>query len=190
MTDHDTFAEADDAKAAFEQREVGIAALRKQLAEVTAERNELAGRAKHHGQAYDDLVRRIRTSYALEVEDDEKSPPEDLIGYMARKWMEDRKARKKAEAECNELQHSFDISWRANIRGIKMWQKDHPGTQLTWPDKADLVAWLLQKRAFDVESAYRGGWCDRDDEVEYGLVAKIEDDWNGSVAKRALDGDQ
>lgn len=50
-----------------------------------------------------------------------------------------------AEAAEDLQQHdfSFDLRWRADMRAIKRWQAANPGNDLTWPDHADLVVWLL-----------------------------------------------
>lgn len=45
-----------------------------------------------------------------------------------------------------ELQKSFDLRWDADQRAIKRWQDANPGSDLTWPDHADLVVWLLDDR--------------------------------------------
>lgn len=44
-----------------------------------------------------------------------------------------------------ELQATFDLRWAADMRAIKRWQEAHPGNELTWPDHADLVVWLLEE---------------------------------------------
>lgn len=49
------------------------------------------------------------------------------------------------QRERDELQQSFDLRWRASMRAIKRWQEAHPGSDLTWPDHADLVVWLLEQ---------------------------------------------
>jgi hypothetical protein len=46
--------------------------------------------------------------------------------------------------ELNLRQASFDLRWKADMRAIKLWQKAHPGKELTWPDQTDLVVWLLE----------------------------------------------
>ena len=43
------------------------------------------------------------------------------------------------------LQLTFDLRWKADQRAIKRWQTAHPGTDLTWPDHADLVVWLMDQ---------------------------------------------
>lgn len=40
---------------------------------------------------------------------------------------------------------AFDVRWDADMRAIKRWQAAHPGKELTWPDHADLVVWLLEE---------------------------------------------
>jgi hypothetical protein len=46
------------------------------------------------------------------------------------------------ELEFNE--QSFDLRWDADMRAIRRWQAA-TGRQLTWPDHADLVVWLLEQ---------------------------------------------
>jgi hypothetical protein len=45
-----------------------------------------------------------------------------------------------------ELQRTFDLRWDADMRAIKRWQAVNPGNDLVWPDRADLVVWLLDRR--------------------------------------------
>lgn len=49
-----------------------------------------------------------------------------------------------AEAEAKELQRTFNLRWKADMRGIKRWQ-DATGRTLTWPNRADAVVFLLEK---------------------------------------------
>jgi len=44
-----------------------------------------------------------------------------------------------------ELESLFDIRWKADQRAIKRWQ-DATGKHDTWPDRADMVVWLLEER--------------------------------------------
>lgn len=48
-------------------------------------------------------------------------------------------------AELADLQASFDLRWKADMRAIRRWQEAGPGRDLTWPDHADLVVWLLER---------------------------------------------
>jgi len=43
------------------------------------------------------------------------------------------------------LQLTFDLRWKADRRAIKRWQAAHPGNDLTWPDHADMVVWLMER---------------------------------------------
>lgn len=55
-------------------------------------------------------------------------------------------AAKKLEAEIERLREyeaSFQMHWDADQKGIKLWQEAHPGSDLTWPDHAEMVAWML-----------------------------------------------
>ncbi len=47
--------------------------------------------------------------------------------------------------ELIERRASFDLRWDADMRAIKRWQAAHPGNDLTWPDHADMVVWLLEQ---------------------------------------------
>lgn len=44
-----------------------------------------------------------------------------------------------------ELEHLFELQWEADQRAIKRWQAAHPGNDLVWPDRADMVVWLMQE---------------------------------------------
>jgi hypothetical protein len=44
----------------------------------------------------------------------------------------------------DELQHTFDLRWKASMRAIKLWQKK-TGRKLVWPDHCDMVVWLLEQ---------------------------------------------
>jgi hypothetical protein len=48
-------------------------------------------------------------------------------------------------AEEAELQAVFDLQWKADRRATKLWQEAHPGSDLVWPDRADLVVWLMEQ---------------------------------------------
>lgn len=50
-----------------------------------------------------------------------------------------------AQKERDELQATFDLRWEADMRAIKRWQEANPGNDLTWPDRADMVVWLLEQ---------------------------------------------
>jgi len=52
------------------------------------------------------------------------------------------------------LQLTFDLRWQADRRAIKRWQAAHPGNDLTWPDHADMVVWLMER--------YNPARCSRD----------------------------
>lgn len=51
------------------------------------------------------------------------------------------------KAESDDLQQTFDLRWKADMRAIKRWQEAHPGNDLVWPDHADLCVWLLEELA-------------------------------------------
>ena len=46
--------------------------------------------------------------------------------------------------ELDEMEASFDLRWKADMRGIERWRKEKPKERdLTWPDHADMVVWLM-----------------------------------------------
>lgn len=45
--------------------------------------------------------------------------------------------------EIAEWEHSFDMYWKANMRGVKAWQAANPGNDLVLPDTSKLVEWLI-----------------------------------------------
>jgi hypothetical protein len=47
--------------------------------------------------------------------------------------------------ERDNLQVSFDLRWKADMRAIKAWQTAHPGSDLVWPDHVDLCLWLMEQ---------------------------------------------
>jgi hypothetical protein len=61
----------------------------------------------------------------------------------------DRLSAKLVEAteERDDLQRTFDLQWEADQRAIKRWQEAHPGNDLVWPDRADMVVWLMEQLA-------------------------------------------
>jgi hypothetical protein len=52
----------------------------------------------------------------------------------------------KIRDERDELQQLFDLQWKADQRAIKRWQAAHPGNDLVWPDRADMVVWLMEQQ--------------------------------------------
>jgi hypothetical protein len=39
----------------------------------------------------------------------------------------------------------FNLLRKADMQAISRWQAANPGKELTWPDHADLVVWLLEQ---------------------------------------------
>ena len=44
-----------------------------------------------------------------------------------------------------DLEASLDLQWNAAMRAIKMWHEKYPDKQLTWPDAAKLMLWLMEQ---------------------------------------------
>lgn len=53
----------------------------------------------------------------------------------------------KAKDDKSELEVLFDLQWKADQRAIKRWQEANPGSDLVWPDRADMVVWLMDQHA-------------------------------------------
>ncbi len=48
------------------------------------------------------------------------------------------------QLELDEMNASFQLRWKADMRAIKRWQKA-TGKTMTWPDHVDLVCWLMKQ---------------------------------------------
>src|SRR5438477_8321616 len=44
-----------------------------------------------------------------------------------------------------DYERTFNLQWDADQRAIKQWQEAHPGNDMVWPDRCNMVAWLLDK---------------------------------------------
>lgn len=64
-----------------------------------------------------------------------------------------------AAERVQELEATFDLQWHADQRAIKRWQEAHPDKPCVWPDRADMVVWLMgeldtkEKRIAELEAA-------------------------------------
>lgn len=65
---------------------------------------------------------------------------------------------RKAERDAKELRRTFDLQRRAQMRAIERWQAEHPGNDLTWPDHADMVVWLLEQLDAAEKRASDASW--------------------------------
>ena len=50
-----------------------------------------------------------------------------------------------ARVHAAEMTATFGLRWKADMRAIKRWQAAGPDRELTWPDHADMVVWLLDQ---------------------------------------------
>ena len=48
--------------------------------------------------------------------------------------------------EVKDYETSFDLQWKCTQRAIRMWQLAHPDEGLVWPDKANLMVWLMERQ--------------------------------------------
>lgn len=49
-----------------------------------------------------------------------------------------------ASTELREHEYSANLRWKADMRAIRRWQAA-TGRNMTWPDHADMVVWLLER---------------------------------------------
>lgn len=56
-----------------------------------------------------------------------------------------REDRDSLREECMALRHVFDLQWKADQRAITLWQAAHPGNDMVWPDRCDMVVWLMEQ---------------------------------------------
>lgn len=54
---------------------------------------------------------------------------------------------KEAIEDRDEMQELFDLEFEADQRAIKRWQEANPGNDLVWPDRANMVVWLMEQYA-------------------------------------------
>lgn len=47
--------------------------------------------------------------------------------------------------DVEEMNALFDLQWEADRRATKMWQEANPGNDLVWPDRSNMVVWLLDE---------------------------------------------
>lgn len=45
----------------------------------------------------------------------------------------------------DEMEQTFDLRWKADMRAIARWREANPGNELVMPDHADLVVWLMNE---------------------------------------------
>jgi hypothetical protein len=61
------------------------------------------------------------------------------------------------EQEVIELQESASLRYEADMRAIERWRAEKPTERdLTWPDHADMVVWLMD-RLYEYEALAAGG---------------------------------
>jgi hypothetical protein len=52
----------------------------------------------------------------------------------------------KAADQIADLERTFDLRWKADMRAIARWRSENPSArELIMPDHADLVVWLLDQ---------------------------------------------
>ncbi len=90
------------------------------------------------------MTREVEYSCGCKAAGDNVAPfcPKHNNAIVGRTYLECRAMALRAEVD--ELQQSFDLRWEADMRAIKRWH-EAGNPELTWPDHADLVVWLLEQ---------------------------------------------
>lgn len=66
-----------------------------------------------------------------------------VLGILYPTLIEERAAIHQERQRADDLQRTFDLRWAADMRAIKRWQAE-TGKDMTWPDRADMVVWMLR----------------------------------------------
>jgi hypothetical protein len=93
------------------------------------------------------------------------------------------KACARLREEVMELESTFNLRHKADMRAIQMWREAHPGKELTMPDHADMVIWLLQKLQDERDLTAR----DLDDAIGDSEFASSGAEAHQRLVKRVLD---
>jgi hypothetical protein len=94
---------------------------------------------KEAARPYRELALEVR-SYVFETLDDDLIPTigESYIAFGAA-------CAHRAAERLADLERTFDLQWKADMRAIEHWQSENPGNDLVWPDRKELTLWLLNK---------------------------------------------
>jgi len=87
----------------------------------------------------DDIISKLRNPPTIRRQIDCEKPEWVLSEVQAIDLM------KEAADRIEELERSFHLRWKADRRATLRWQAANPGNDLTWPDHADLVVWLMER---------------------------------------------
>lgn len=101
---------------------------------------------------------------------------DDPIGFIIASHVSLAADRNEAREEASDLQALFDRQWAADQRAIKRWQAAHPGNDFTWPDRADMVVWLMEQH----------GALAKPTEAMLGAMALVLVDWLGRAPAHAM----
>lgn len=105
--------------------------------------DELAPQNDNEDTAFDVAWERLERATAHAEEHGDSLAlvrPQDLRRLM----IEFDELEEQAEEAC-ELQDVFDLRCTTDKRAIELWQAAHPGNENVWPDRTDLVLWLLEQ---------------------------------------------
>ncbi len=132
---------------------------------------ELLGNATFTFVAAEQLPPAREDAIRNAVDKREGLPPDDARAALAMVYhqrsqistltaeIERLKADNKALAEeADELQALFDLRWKRDLEAVERWRSAAPGRELTVPDRADLVVFLLEQLPVAAQAAReRGG---------------------------------
>jgi chromosome segregation ATPase len=123
--------------------------LQAEIREVTQERDE-AREKLAQSQEYIARGRSWNSPDSLLAEIDRIKRERDEVMSALREikdkyGISDRHVMREKNAEIAELRATLNMRYDADQRAIRRWQAAHPGNELTWPDHADMVVWMLER---------------------------------------------
>lgn len=87
------------------------------------------------------------TDHMIPFDPDTDAPPDSndvvVVEQVLVTALEERVA--ELELEHEQDMQSFNLRWSADMRGVAKWRAAGPGRDMTLPDHADMVAWLLDE---------------------------------------------
>lgn len=92
-----------------------------------------------------EIERRNRELAAMTKERDEWRQAAGVEAGLRREF---KALSEKLQGCLDNYQKTFDLQWAADQRAIKRWQAAHPEKSNVWPDRADMVVWLMEQTFF------------------------------------------
>jgi len=83
--------------------------------------------------------------------------------------------------ELKEVNHTLDLIRECDMRAIKRWQKEKYGRDMIWPDRTDMIFWLMKRvEAIQTAENYTSyGSADTTAAVKFLLATSRPGPWGG-----------